>query len=188
MTVSEIFAELSAHIVKGLMFHEQMSNYYDFLNLKGYKRCHEYHFFCENIAFRKLTRYYINHYNRLIEMVDFDDPGAIPINWWQYTRQEVSPETKKNAVKDGIVSWVRWEKETKSLYQRAYKELMQIGEVAAAMHVKCLIEDVDCELKHAERRHLDLMSVNYDMMYVVDKQHELHEKYKKKLKEMEIDV
>ena len=188
MTVSEIFAELSAHMVKGLMFHEQMSDYYDFLNLKGYKRCHEYHFFCENIAFRKLTRYYINHYNKLIDMVDFDDPGVIPMSWWQYSRQEVTPETKRNAVKDAITSWVRWEKETKALYQRSYKNLVEIGEVAAAMKIKHFLEDVDEELKCAERKHLELMGVNYDLIFITEMQPCEHDLYKEKLKEMEIDL
>lgn len=33
MTLDEIFSELSAHFIKGLMFHDQMSNYFDFLHM-----------------------------------------------------------------------------------------------------------------------------------------------------------
>ena len=44
MTVEEIFSKISQRMIGGLMFHEQMSNYYDFLNLRGYKKCHEYHY------------------------------------------------------------------------------------------------------------------------------------------------
>ena len=40
MTVDEIFSKLSGHMIKGLMIHDQMSDYYDFLSLRGYKRCH----------------------------------------------------------------------------------------------------------------------------------------------------
>ena len=35
MTVEEIYAELSAHMIKGIMMHEQLANYYDFLGLEG---------------------------------------------------------------------------------------------------------------------------------------------------------
>ena len=31
MTLEEIYSELSAHMIKGLMIHDQMSNYYCFL-------------------------------------------------------------------------------------------------------------------------------------------------------------
>lgn len=59
MTVEEIFSKISAHMIEGMMFHEQMCNYYDFLGLHGYKRCHEYHYLCETIEHRKLERFYI---------------------------------------------------------------------------------------------------------------------------------
>ena len=44
MTIDEIFAELGAHMIKGLMIHNQMMVYYDFLYLPGYSKCHEYHY------------------------------------------------------------------------------------------------------------------------------------------------
>ena len=34
MTVEEIFKELATHALKGMMVHEEMCNYYDFLGLK----------------------------------------------------------------------------------------------------------------------------------------------------------
>ena len=67
MTYEEIFSNISAHMIKGIMFHAQMADYFDFLGLKGYKRLHEYHYFDESIMFRKLSRYYINNCSRLID-------------------------------------------------------------------------------------------------------------------------
>ena len=55
MTYEEIFSNISAHMIKGIMFHAQMADYFDFLGLKGYKRLHEYHYFDESIMFRKLS-------------------------------------------------------------------------------------------------------------------------------------
>ena len=63
MTVEEIFKKLLSHQIKGVMTHEQLANYYDFMSLHGYKRCHEYHAKREFNAMRKLQRYYINHFN-----------------------------------------------------------------------------------------------------------------------------
>ena len=180
LSVEEIYAELSAHMIKGIMFHEQMSNYYDFLNLHGYKRCHEYHCMAEMQGLRKLHRYYINHYNRLIPEKRVEDPEAIPANWLKYSRQDVDITTRRNAVKAGVEKWVEWETETKRLYQDMYKELMSLGEVASANTLAECVVDVDRELKYAQRKHITLMSVDYDADYIVMVQDDLHKEYKAK--------
>ena len=104
------------------------------------------------------------------------------------TRQEVDTGTKKSSVKAGVERWVKWEKETKQLYQDMYKELIDIGEIAAAEKIACYVCDVDCELKYAERKHLDLESINYDLPTIVIEQHDLHEKYCQKLEELELTM
>lgn len=68
-----------------------------------------------------------------------------------------------------------------------YKELVDIGEIAAEK-IACYICDVDCELKYAERKHLDLESINYDLPTIVIEQHDLHEKYRQKLEELELTM
>lgn len=188
MVVGEIFAKLKNHMLEGMVFHDQMARYYDFLNLKGYKRCHEYHYFEETVGYRKLCRYFMNHYQMFIPFSNMDNPKVIPESWYRYTRQEVDTGTKKSAIKTGIEKWVKWEKETKQLYQDMHKELMNIGEIAAAKKVGCYVCDVDYELKYAERRHIDLESINYDLPTIVMRQHELHEMYKEKLENINLEM
>ena len=182
MTVEEIFSEMSGHMIKGLMFHDQMSDYYDFLSLRGYKRCHEWHYKTEMCGYRKLHRYAINHFGKLIEEKRVEDPEAIPQSWYRYNRNEVDAGTKRNAVKAGVEKWVSWEKETKALYERMYRELVGLGEDAAAIFVQKYIEDVDCELKWAERKAIELADVDYNLGFVVGEQTRLHDKYKRKMK------
>ena len=181
MTVEEIFGSLSAHMIKGLMIHDQLANYYDFLGLHGFKRCHEYHYRKESASYRELCGYYINHYSKLTPDLPIDNPNTIPESWYRYTRQDVDANTKKKAVKDGLEKWVSWETETKSLYQNMYDELLDIQEVDAAMFIGCLIKDVSHELKHAERKQLCYSAVGYDIGMIVSEQHRLHKKYKKKI-------
>ena len=188
LNVEEIYKRLSSHMIEGVMFHEKMANYYDFLNLHGYKRCHEYHTLVEMCGLRKLHRYYLNHYNRLIPEERVSDPEAIPESWLKYARQDVNVATKRTAVKDGIEKWMKWETETKRLYQDMYKELMDIGEVASATTLACCVVDVDKELKYAERKHITLMSVDYDIEYIVMEQSDLHEKFKEMTKKVGDDL
>lgn len=163
------------------MIHEQMSDYYDFLNLHGFKRCHEYHAKCEMKNMRKLHRYYLNHFNKLIEEERIEDPSVIPNDWYRYTRQEVDATTKRNAVRDGIEKWVAWEHETKDLYESMYIELIDLGEVAASEALSCFIKDVDRELKWAERSHINLVSADYSISYIMGLQDYWHDWYKKRM-------
>ena len=181
MAIDELFSELSGHMIKGLMIHDQMSDYYDFLSLRGYKRCHEWHYMKEMSDYRRLHRYVINHYGKLIEEKRIDDPEAIPSSWYRYSRDEVDASTKRSAVRTGIEKWVAWEKETKALYQRAYKELMDMKEEAMAIFLQDYIEDVDCELKWAERKAKELADVDYSLAYIIGEQKRLHDKYKRKM-------
>lgn len=182
MELEEIYAEISTHMIKGMMFHEQMANYYDFLGLEGYKRCHEYHYLEESCAHRGLNRYFINHHNKLIPEVEFEAPDVIPTNWYSHVRQDVDINTKRNAIKNGLVKWVEWERKTKKLYEKMYKELITIDEVASAIKIKELICDVDQELKEAERYHLNKEAINYDLSDIIAEQKSKHDKYKKEMK------
>lgn len=182
MTLEQIYSELAAHKIKGMMMHENLANYYDFLGLKGYKRCHEYHFLEETCSFRRLNRYYINHHNKLIPDKDIEPLLVIPDSWYRVSRLDVDNATKKTAIKNGLTIWHNWEKETKKLYESMYKELMSIDEVASALYVKKCICDVDEELKQVERYMLNKMAIDFDLSVIIPEQHEWHENYKCKTK------
>ena len=188
MSVEEIFTALSSHMTKGVMFHEQMADYYDFLNLHGYKRCHEYHYFSQSCAYRGVCRYFINHHNRLIPEMPVDSSSIIPQSWFNYARQDVDMETKRNAVKNGLQLWVNWERQTKQLYESMYKQAFNMNQIASACKIKELIKDVDQELKKAERYHLNKMAINYDMTQIIAEQKSKHDKYKKKEQEIGVKI
>ena len=184
MTVDEIFKEISSHMIYGIMFHTQQADMYDFLNLHGYKRMSEYHLFCEMKSMRKLHRYYLNHFNKLIEEDDVGNPNVIPTTWYRYARQDVDANTKRNAVKTAIESWVEWEEKTKDMYEQMYHELMNLGEVAAAQKISCFLCDVDKELKYAQRKHITLKATDYSIDFIEFEQENLHDCYKEKMKEI----
>lgn len=182
MDVKEIYSKIANHMIEGLMIHEELANYYDFLGLKGYKRCHEYHYIKETLNYRTLCRYFINHHNMLIPDTRVDTPDVIPASWYSHVRSDVDVATKQNAVKTGLTKWVEWERETKKLYQDMYKELIDIDEVASAMKIKCFIDDVDCELKKAERYWLNKEAIGYNMSSIIAEQNRKHKKYDMKCK------
>lgn len=186
MTVEEVFSQLAAHMIEGLMVHSQMSDYFGFLGLEGYQECHKYHYFEENANYRKLNKYYLYHYNKLISEIPFNNPNVIPESWYKYTRQDVNATTRKNAIQSGMDRWVQWETETKTLYEHMYNELIAEGEVAAAEELSKYIYDVDEELADAIQKDLELKAIDFDITLIMDKQKDKYKEYKKKLKEIDL--
>lgn len=181
MTVEEIFKSLAEHMLKGTMLHEELANYYDFLGLAGYKRCHECHFLEQILGYRKLQRYYINHFNKLIEQAIPKPEDIIPSSWFAVKREEVDAATRQNAVKAGMEKWVAWERETKQFYEQMYTALIAIKQISAALFLEQFINDVNCELKKAERYWINKKAISYNMDVIITEQKEYHDKYKKQM-------
>ena len=188
MTVDEVFSTLSAHMIKGMMTHEQLANYYNFLGLKGYAKCHEYHFMHETCEYRKLYKHFIENHNKLIPYKSVEDPEVIPSSWYMHVRQDVDNNTKKNAVRNGLTTWSEWEKETKKLYEQLYKELRELDEISDMCKVKCLIEDVSHELHKVEKYQLNKKAIDYDLVFIIGEQHDMKHKYCQKIKEIMLYV
>lgn len=184
MTVEEIFSQVSKHMIDGIMTHSQLADYYNFIGLKGYSKCHEYHFLIENNNFRKLCCYYIKHFNKLIPELPNDNPHIIPAAWYNHTRVDVDGNTRKTAIQSGIEKWVNWEYNTKVFYQNMYGKLIEIHEVAAAEELEKYISDVDNELAFAQQKHIENKAIDYDIFDIIAKQDELYEKYKKKIEKI----
>ena len=182
--MDENFKILAAHFIKGMMVHDQMASYYDFLGLRGYKKMHEFQYYKDSITYRKIQRYFINVYGRLVPEERVEDPQLIPEGWRGYKKEEVDANTKRNAVESGMKKWISWETDTKIKLQDAIKRLQDAGQIADAEFVKCILMDVTHELKCAERKLVDLISTNYDMVSIVESQTEIHDCYKKKMKEL----
>lgn len=183
-SVESTFSEINARMIAALMFHDQMSDYFDFLGMKGYKRLHEYQYFAESLERKKLNQYYINHHNKLIPDIYSGQVTMIPENWQTANRISVGKSTKQKGIEDGFNQYHEWESETKNLYEHYSSRLREMGAVADAIMVEKLVEDVDSELKNLERIIVDLISSGYDMVYITESQQCIHDKYKAKLHEI----
>ena len=186
MTIEEIFNQIARHMVKGLMIHSQMADYFNFLGLKGYKECHEYHYYEENLNYKRIVNYYIEHYNKLLMDLPFENPHIIPEGWLKYNRFDATSSVKQTGVQSGFDRWIEWEKETKDFLQKMFQELMSLGEIACAIELERYIKDVDKELAEAQAESLNLKSIDYNMSDIIMMQDDIHTKYKKKMKDLKV--
>lgn len=182
MTVEEIFSKLGTHMREGIMYHDDFAQVFNFLCLRGYAAQQEHQFIEESNSYKYLLRYYTKHYHKLLLIENVPQPKIIPETWFKYTTMAVDTGTKRNAIKECMTKWVEWERSTKQIYQELRHELSIINEYAAAQHIDTLIEDVNKELRHAERQLITLETIGYDIVQIADWQEDLYKKYNKKLR------
>lgn len=156
MTTDEIFSMLDARGIGGMMFHQQMADYYDFLNMCEYKDLHCERFIEESKSLRKLHCYYINHYGRLINQKKVDDPEAIPQSWQRYSRDDVGASDRHKFIIAGFEKWITWEKDTKDILSKSLKDLFDNGDYLAAEMLMDRLDDVEEEILMAKRMYIQL--------------------------------
>lgn len=184
----EIFEKIVSRQVTALMFHDNMADLYDFLGLVGFKRMHEYQYLSESIEMRGIKRYFINHHNMLLEEPHITQENVIPTDWIGHTRNDVNVQTRRQYVEKSVEDYCEWEKDTKCCLEECAKNLLDMGAIADFNKVQELIKDVDKELKKAERLYIKLCSVDFDPVYTMEIQPEIHEKYKAKTKRLGVKI
>ena len=183
MTVEEIFKTLSHRMLDGIMLHSDMVDYYRFVSLHGYAKCHEYRMIDESKAYRKLRKHYLDHYDKLIRDEELPRNSAIPVGWYDHVRQDVDTATVKKAVKDGLEKWVGHETETLRIYQDMVKELKELGEISSSLYVEELVKAVSHELAKAKKYHLCKAHTDYDITLITEEQKKVCDKYCNKIRE-----
>ena len=181
MTIEEIFNKIITHAMEGTIYHDEMARVYDFIGLYGYSLCQRSHQIAETKNFMCLQHYYMTHYFKLPVIENLEPTKLIPESWYKYTTMAVDAGTKRNAVKELMEKWVAWEQETKKLYQEMRQELCTLGEYAAALELDKYILDVAKELHHAQKKLIQLETIGYDIITIIDWQEDIYNKYKKKL-------
>lgn len=188
MSAIDIFKKIKEHQVSGVMLHKNMMQYYDFLGFHGLKRLHEYHMFKELMANDIVERYAINHLNRIIVEGHIPAPFKVPENWANVDRLAVKNEYRRQYLQDGMKKWHEWELLTKDTYQGLYKELCDMGEVAAAQVVLRLVEDVDKELKYTQRLFIKFTKMDWDLKSIEPFEKPMHDKFAKKTRKLKFEI
>ena len=181
MTVEEIFTKVFQHMRTGVQFHDDIALAHDYLNLEGLSLLHTFHAREEKENYQRLYHYYLSRYAKLVPIENLSDSKIIPETWFKYSTYVVDNNTRCNAIKELMTKWIKWEQETKKLYQEIRQELALQGEVAAALQIDQYILDVDEELEDAQKKLMRLEIINYDLVEVMNWQERLYKKYKKKL-------
>lgn len=170
MTVEEIYSKVATHMVRGLMVHEQLMNCYMFLGLSGYAKLHKKQYLSETKGYIKLCMYFSEHYRGIIKLGDPGTPDIIPASWYSNKKDGMDLETRVKCIRAAFDEWVDWETETLRVYEKAYQDLLSLGEVSSSEFIRDYVKDVDRELIWASEERLKKYAIGFDIVSIVEEQ------------------
>lgn len=186
MTIDESISKIIGQLLEGVMLHAQLCHYFHFLGLKGYAECQKYHYYDESASYMDLCKYYICHCHKLVIENRVENKNIVPNDWYKFTQFDVDITIRKTSIKTGMEQWVKWERETKTMLQQHYQNLVNLNEIALAEKISEKIRHVDEELAKAEDTLLTLQAVDFNISDIMPEQDEMYDKYKKKIKEIKL--
>lgn len=184
MDCGKLYSVLNKRMTTALMLHSEMSDYFNFIGLHGFKRMHEYQYFKESIGKRRLNRKYLDMHNMLISEKGHEKIEVIPSDWYKHTRMDIDDSVVPKYTRMALKTYMGWEKETMELLENICHVMLDRGKISDYSVMKCYLDDVSCELKKVYRLAEELNSVGYDVLYIEEKQKEIHDCYKEKMKKL----
>lgn len=144
---------------EGVVYHENMTDYYRFLCLDCLKKIHCEQSMEELENLQKTKDCYAEIYLS-IPKYEMDNVSLIPEEWYNKTSLDATKGAIRSLCKESLYHWLEWEKATLEIYKTAakhFKENMSFYQLKIA---KCLIKDVSCEICEIEQLIMD--GIAYD--------------------------
>ena len=170
MPMHEIFKKLSNRMVGAMMIHTQLTELFNFIDLetdakRQKKQLHE-----ESDGLLKLEKYAAQHHHILITSDNPPQVDILNLNILKQPNDKLSPDNKIYLIQYAMKEWIEWEKESKIIYEDAYRNLVDMSEIAAADFVLQYVKDVDKELRDAELLYRVRDAIDWDLPTIYDKQ------------------
>ena len=143
----ECFKKIAAHMLKGLMYHRDMEDYFRFLGYEELANEQRMHYLDESNNFACLHKQYMQETGCFL---DFEIPkyeSVIPENWYNYKTTDVDNGTRQKSLKNIFEIWKNWEIETISLYEESIHHFRNTGNDHCAFILERYLKDTSAELK-----------------------------------------
>lgn len=182
MSEKDIFADVLRNILEGLMFHNQMIMYFDYMGLTGLADLQRCRFRDENKEMMHLQRYFVECYGTVPNEANVEARNYIPMEWQSDDRALLRAEQKRDFVKFGIETWKDWEDKSKARYSKAYFDLSDVQDAGGTERLGLLVQSVEQELRYVSGLMDRLRGCDYDMIAVVELDRCAVKEYKKFMK------
>lgn len=170
MTLHEIYTALGNRMVGAMMIHSQLIQIFAFVDLLPDMRKQENQLQEETHGYSELCKYYIQHHHDILVANNPPQIDILDMPLLDKSTDDLTPEDKMRLIQYGMNEWIKWEKQSKILYEDSYRNLVDISEVASAEFITRFVRDVDLELKEAERIYRVRKGINWNLDTIYDKQ------------------
>lgn len=170
MTLHEIYTALGNRMVGAMMIHSQLIQIFAFVDLLPDMRKQENQLQEETHGYSELCKYYIQHHHDILVANNPPQIDILDMPLLDKSTDDLTSEDKMRLIQYGMNEWIKWEKQSKILYEDSYRNLVDISEVASAEFITRFVRDVDLELKEAERIYRVRKGINWNLDPIYDKQ------------------
>lgn len=166
----EIFKKLSNRMVGAMMVHTQLTELFNFIDLEPDAKRQKKQLHDESDGLLKLEKYAAQHHHILITSDNPPQVDILNLGMLKQSSDQLSPENRAYLIRYAMKEWIEWEKESKIMYEDAYRNFVDMSEIAAADFVLQYVRDVDKELKDAELLYRVRDAIDWDLPTIYDKQ------------------
>ena len=164
MTCKDAMLNIIKRQTEGLMYHDEMTDYYAFLNLGMLKKLHKKQTEEELEALQKAKCTYISAFG-MIPFYTAEDPRAIPPDWKNKTNSEVDETSLQFLAQASLSDYLKWEEDTCEIYKASAEALKENMNFHLYRKVCDMIEDVQKEICNINNILLDAALYNYCPSY-----------------------
>lgn len=145
------------------MFHEQAMEIMLFFGFdKLYEKQSE-RFISESSELCEINEFLVKQHNFIVRTNEPTNPKLIPSMWYDYTRFDISSNTKQAFMKEFFEKWYEWEKETRDIFSRMSKEAFNEGEIIDFDKIKKMAKCTDKEVEDIQNMILKLKSNDFSL-------------------------
>lgn len=170
MTTHNVFTKLANRMVGAMMIHTQLTELFNFIDLKSDAKWQKKQLHDESNGLLKLEKYAAQHHHILITSDNPPQVDILNIDILKHPNDKLSPDDKIRLIQYALKEWIEWEKKSKVIYEDSYRNLVDMSEIAAADFVLQYVKDVDKELRDAELLYRVRDAIDWDLATIYDKQ------------------
>lgn len=167
MVCRDAMLDIIQRQTEGLMYHDEMADYYAFLNLKVLKDIHKKQTKEELHNLRKAKCKFIEHFN-MLPTYTATDPKAIPAEWRSKKSTEIDEASLKILIKTSLSGYLMWEEKTCEIYKNAAQVFKDNMNFILYKEACCMIEEVQCEIAKIKEMSLDAAGYGYCPSYFME--------------------
>lgn len=164
MTCKEAMLKIIKRQTEGLMYHDEMTDYYTFLHLGILKDLHQKQTKDELKSLRQAKCLFISAFG-MLPFYSATDPRVIPMEWLNKSNIEIDDSSLKLLIQTSLAGYLTWEEETCEIYKASAKEFKENMNFPLYREACKMIEEVQEEICKINEMILDAALYDYCPSY-----------------------